>query len=73
MIAENKNSPLLVESSRPFTIRWNQYRELVNTIDNLRSDLARIEYKNSELREDRKILLNEIAQLKDAACAWCGH
>jgi len=71
---ETKDMP--VDRSRPFSIEWGYYRQLLNTIEELRKDLnyfAEVDDINDRLMNERERLIEEIKELKETACAFCGH
>jgi len=62
--------------SRPFSIEWNYYQQLLSTIEELRKDLeyfSEVDDINDRLMNRVDQLKAEIEEMKETPCAFCGH
>jgi HPt (histidine-containing phosphotransfer) domain-containing protein len=69
-------SETIQDKSKAFTIEWGYYQQLLTTIEELRKDLKyfiEVDDINDRLMTRCEQLKNEIAEMKEAPCAFCGH
>lgn len=64
------------DKSKPFSIEWGYYQQLLSTIEELRKDLkyfAEVDDINDRLMNEHLRLKDEIAELRGSPCEHCGH
>lgn len=64
------------DKSKPFNIEWAYYQQLLGTIEELRKDLkyfTEVDDINERLMTRCEQLKNELDEMKEAPCAFCGH
>ena len=72
----DKTMNMPVDRSRPFSIEWNYYQQLLSTIEELRKDLnyfSEVDDINDRLMNERERLIADIKELKETPCSWCCH
>jgi hypothetical protein len=69
-------SKVVQDKSKPFTIEWGYYQQLLSTIEELRKDLkyfSEVDDINDRLINRVDQLRVEIAEMREAPCEHCGH